>query len=235
MYRRRRFGMRRRSSGLKWYTPALWNASTPQQYNITTAVGPATPEQYSNSALAPIIWGNAPFPGVVNAAGLRAGVPLAERTYLNIRRIVGRMNWYVEIQDAEVTFPLGGIASVHWAIVRMHTNEDGVPDEQASGNYPALATRDNQDEKAMIIAQDVWRTSIPPATTWPEGSLQFLAAEPPLYNMVDVRLKRSFRNEQDCYLMTQFGVSKWSGDLTQSAVFVLHGLVNLRPLGRFGR
>lgn len=236
-YRRRR-SFRRRSSGLRWFQPNLWNASNPQLYAGIDPLVASAAEAFSEVAVTPVIHGNAPFPGVNNAAGLLAGKVLAERQWLNIVRVVGRMTFYVDLVNpgVEVPFTNGGIVSVFWALFRMGTDEQGRPETESGGDFPALNVRDNQDEKSLILAQDVWRTSVPTGTTWlPGDALSFnVEPEPPLYNMIDVRLKRSFRNEQDLYLATQFGI--WNPDeLPSGQGYELRGLVNLRPLGRFGR
>lgn len=240
MMRRRKGGFRRRRSGLRWFTPNLWNASLPQQYNSdTSGAGPAN-EFTTRTTLTPLLRGTAPFPGVTNAAGLLAGAMLAERQYFNLLRIVGRMNWemVVEFDDPgdTITWPEGGCVSIWWAIFRRGTDEDGRPDTEAAGTFPELAIRDNQDDKKLILAQDVWRTRIQRgASAWPDSSHHWLDAEQPLDSMIDIRLKRSFRNEQDVYLATQVGIANFGVNLPAGATFILNGLNNLRVLGKFGR
>jgi len=230
---RRRGTFRRRKSFLRWFTPNLWNASNPQLYS--QFIGNGANEQTSEVALTNLCFGSAPFPGVVNPAGIRAGVMLAERQYFSIRRVVGRMRWFLE-QDDDVIPMQRTIITVWWAIVRMNTDENGQPDAQALGNFPSLSIRDNQDDKKMILAQDVWRTVVPPGgPSLPDGKLFELEAEPPLFSMVDKTMKRSFRNEQDIFLATQFGVF-WGDTIPASGTEVnLKGLLNLRMLGAFGR
>jgi len=226
----RRKGFRRRSSRMRWFTPNLWNATQPQLYTTLIAAGGLS-EQTSEVALTNLCYGSAPFPGVLNAVGIRAGAMLAERQYYNIRRVVGRMRWYWSASD-ECTVRQ---VSVFWAIVRMATDENGQPDAQALGNFPSLAVRDNQDDKKLILAQDVWRTfyQTPQAVTG-INQLFECEAEPPLYTMVDKTMRRSFRNEQDIFLATQLGVV-FETPIQNGEEVRLGGCVNLRMLGTFGR
>lgn len=234
MRRTRRF-TRRRGSSLRWFTPNLWSGTAPQ-LSQTINITPAAPEVYSTVALTPLLRGSAPFQGVNNAAGLLSGSLLGERAWYNIKRIVGRLAFFARSPDVEVPFDTGGMVTVWWAIVRMNTDENGVPQTEASGNFPDLHTRDNQDDKKYILAQDVWRTPLPPATLWQENVLQNLAAEPPLYSLIDKTFKRSFRNEQDIYLATQFGVVRYNGaNFQNNSTLELFALHNLRTLGTFGK
>lgn len=240
MMRRRKGGFRRRRSGLRWFTPNLWNASAPQVYTADTSGAGPVSEFTTRTALTPLLRGTAPFPGVTNAAGLLAGTMLAERQYFSLLRIVGRMHWWVDVSFDDIgstmAWSRGGCLSVWWAIVRRGTDEDGRPDTESTGIFPELATRDNQDDKKLILAQDVWRTKIPAGTTaWSDTSIHALDAEQPLDSMIDIRLKRSFRNEQDVYLAVQLGIANFGDNIPGGTTFQLAGLSNLRVLGKFGR
>lgn len=230
---RRRRTFRRRGGSLRWFTPNLWNGALPALYASETVTTPGgTGEIVTAPAVTHVLRGSSPFPGMNNSAGILSGKMLAERQYWQALRVVGRMNWYFTADD-EIDMNSGGIITVWWGLVRSHTNENGVPDT------PLLALEDeeNQDEKPLILAQDVWRTSYPAGTLLQPGTLHPLAGEPPLYSMVDKTLKRGFRNEQDMFLTCQLGVTTWGNatGIPFDTELHLHGAHSLRLLGRFGR
>lgn len=221
---------RRRGPRLRWFTPELWNASSPQVY-ATEIVGAAAPEFTTATSMARMVYGSAPFAGVVNASGALTGKQLAELQRWRLLRVVGRMVWYLSIDTAIDMSVAGGQVTVWWAFVRWHTEESGQPDTP----FPVLATRDDQDEKPVIIAQDVWRTNYPIGTTLEPG-VHPLAAEPPLYSLIDKTMRRPFANEQDLFLATQIGIgTNGIAGIPNGLEVNLTGLLNLRVLGNFNR
>lgn len=221
---------RRRGPRLRWFTPELWNASSPQTYAQASVVGDQ-PEFTTDPTMARMVYGSAPFVGVVNALGALTGKQLGELQRWRLLRVVGRMKWYFNTDSPIDMTVAGGQITVWWAFVRWHTEENGNPDTP----FPLLATRDDQDEKPVIIAQDVWRTDYPISTTLEPGSHP-LAAEPPLYSLIDKTMRRPFANEQDLFLVTQLGIAtNGIAGIPDAADVSLSGLLNLRVLGNFNR
>lgn len=229
-FTRRRFS-RRRSSGLRWFTPNLWNDPQPAVYSTDTFGGGGAVSLTGTPVATQVLRGSAPFPGVTNSAGLLAGKILAERQYFQLLRIVGRMSWYFSLTE-QVDMPNGGLVQLWWAIVRMNTEESGIPDVNTIID---LSDEEEQDDKKTILAQDVWTTSYPLGTSLAAGTLHAMAADPPLFSMIDIKLRRPFRNEQDCFLVTQVGVHANGNALPAGEDITLRGKLNLRVLGRFGR
>lgn len=228
---------RRRFSRMRWFTPALWSHSNPAPF-ATHTVPSAGP--YQQVAIPPgfarVLSGTAPFQGVNNSAGILTGRILAERQYYNIRRIVGRMEFFLSTDSPLDMESEGGAIRVFWALLRMHTDELGQPDEKSDGTAVIdVSESEDQDEKAYIIAQDVWTTAYPIGTQLAAGT-HSLAAAPPLYSLIDKTMRRSFRNEQDLFLATSADITTFGGNgIPSNTALELRALVNLRPLGTFGR
>lgn len=247
---RRRGSFRRRKSGLRWLQPNAWMASNPNLMG-STAVGSTTivDEFYSDPMLMPIVEGAAPFAGVANSAGLMTGKLLEARQYFKAIRLVGRLNFFWSIralnESAETLhMPNGGVAAVHWALIRWPTSELGKPLDMFINTERAFSLLENedQDEKKYIIAQDVWRTNYPVGTdllmVQNGGEIPHpMAAEPPLYSMFDHRINRWVGNEQQLFIVAQFGVYTpgLSNQVGQTTEISGWALANLRPLVKFGR
>lgn len=193
--------------------------------------GAASDRAIFDDAVTKVLAGDAPFPGVTNASGQLAGKMLAERQYYNVKRIVGRMSFELGT-DKEISMPNGGMVRVYWSLIRWHTDEQGIPDADLLTLYDG----NDQDEKPIILAQDVWSTAYPVGTTLNEGFHQ-LAADPPLYSMVDKTMRRPFRNEQALFLLTTGFVHCYtnSAGIPMTTELTLRSHINLRTLGTFGR
>lgn len=226
--RRRRFT--RRGSGLRWFVPELWNGPQPGALGFGT-IGAATSVYIGDTVYTRIVAGSAPFAGVTNAAGLLTGKMLEQRQMWCLKRLVGRFQ-FAFVPDDEIVLSNGGHVRLHWAIIRAKVENTGVPDENTFIN---LTEREEMDDKPTILYQDCWQTNYPVGTTLPTNSWNVLAAEPPLYSMIDIKTKRWFGNEQDLFLATQYTMFANNGSLTAGAVINEYANLNIRVLGRFGR
>lgn len=226
----RRFKGRRRGPSLRWFTPNNWNTAQPVVVNTQANWQAGNALFISDTAMLPLLKGSAPFPGVTNAAGRLAGTQLAERQYWRLKRIVGRLEFYMNFSE-EAVFSQGLTFRVHWAVVRWHTDDGGAPDTP----FIDLSLRDDQDEKPVIIYQDTWTTDYPVGTSLSGApAVHPLSSDPPLYNYIDIRTGRPFRNEQDLFLATQFTAYDHGSIVPQRDV-EMQAHINLRLLGTFGR
>lgn len=234
---RRSTRFRRRKPSFRWFQPNIWtDGGSIGQYSTVVTGGAASASAFTTPGLTRILSGSAPFPGVVNAAGTLAGRILAERQYYRMRRIVGRLNFYLQTDKSINMEAEGGVIQVFWGIVRIPTDEQGVPDEKGAGTVIVdLRDAADQDAKEFIIAQDVWTTNYPIGTILPAGT-HALAADPPLYSMIDKTMRRSARNEQDLFLWTAMSIQTLGANgIPATTDLNLGVLANLRPLGSFGR
>lgn len=236
-FRRR---MRRRRGGLRWFTPNVWSASSGITTNvalgITTPVfevtGAGTDRNLNDIGICPLIKGGPPLPAAVNAAGREAGGQLAERQWWRVLRIVGRLAFQFVWTEAELVLTLPMFLTINWAICRLHIDEAGAADTP----LPNLRARDTQDEKAIILAQDVWRHQFGTGHTFDPSSVEVVGSSPPLFSMIDIKTRRSLRNEQDLFLIWDASLFSPSNQIpTTSFESFLSPLVNLRTLGKFGR
>lgn len=240
MYRRRRGGFRRRSAGTRWFQPGLWTQGQEAIVNDNLTSAPAQTFQQEPS-LVSLLRGAAPFPGVNNAAGRLAGTMLAERQYYKINRVVGRLHFwaFTQIGGDDFTTQFGALCRVFWSIIRWNTDEQGVPDSQGPGQgFFDSSVGTNQDERKIIVAQDVWSREFPPATQFnTDGQFWEIPGPGPLFNMIDLRMKRPVSNEQELFLCTTVWWHLFSPNENwpSGSVFQLRSHYNLRPYGRLGR
>jgi len=237
---RRRF--KRKRSGLRWFTPNVWSPAVPLSTSGPTgvgvptfdSVGSATDRDLAALGTCPLIRGGAPLQPQVNAAGRDTGFVLQTRTYWKVMRIVGRLGWTFNWFTADTPLTRPAYISIHWVIARLKVDEQGVP------SLPdTLRSRDIQDEKFMILAQDVlhqeWDGRTLPGSEF-QASGVYRVMQPPMYDMVDLKLNRWIANEQDLYLLWDASFFSPGADLPTSGFSAsVTPWVNLRTLGRTGR